>query len=146
MSNNYVMSRILDRLEKVDDCWLYTGGTNGKGYGVMTVYVHRVMFVDTNGPLPDGHEVAHICDQPNCVNPDHLMAMTHGQNVTDSHTKGRNNSFGWRGRAKLTEDDVRAIRRRVAAGERRVAMAEEFGVSLANIDSIVWRKSWRHVD
>jgi hypothetical protein len=133
-------------------CWLWQGANNGRGYGVMglnnprrSTYVHRVMYEIAKGPILDGHEVAHTCDVRNCVRPSHLVLMSHQANVTDMVTKGRSSRGTRRWSARLTEDDVRAIRVRVAAGERRAAVAEEFKVSLASVDLIVTRKRWGHV-
>lgn len=147
------IERFLAKVRKTDTCWLWTGGTNGHGYGVMgverprrTAYVHRLSYEHFHGPIPVGAEVAHSCDVRNCVNPEHLSLMTHPQNEADKAAKGRAPRGEGQWRAILTEDDVRTIRRRVAEGERRVALAKEFGVSGSNVEHIVARRRWKHVD
>jgi len=147
------VGRLMERVHKTDTCWLWTGGTNGRGYGVMgterprrTSYVHRLSYEHFCGPIPDGAEVAHSCDVRNCVNPDHLSLMSHRENEADKANKGRAPRGEGQWRAVLTEPGVRAIRSRVAGGESRRAIAEEFGVSVSNIDMIVTRKRWRHVE
>lgn len=135
-----------------DGCWLWRGGDNGRGYGVIglreprrSAYVHRVMYELAKGPILDGYEVAHTCDVRNCVRPSHLVLMTHEGNVADMVRKGRSSRGENRANARLTEDGVRAIRSRVAAGERRVELAAEFGVTVGTIDLVVTRKRWGHV-
>lgn len=146
------MERVFSKVKKTDTCWLWLGGTNGRGYGVMgverprrTAYVHRVSYEHFHGPIPDGAEVAHSCDVRNCVNPDHLSLMTHRENEDDKSAKGRVPKGEGQWRAVLAEDGVRDIRRRVASGERRKVLAAEYGVSLASIDLVVTRKRWKHV-
>lgn len=137
-----------------DGCWLYSGGTNGKGYGVIGVavpvrrmdYVHRVMFQAAHGPIPEGHEVGHTCDVRNCIRPSHLVAMTHDGNIADMTSKQRQSRGERRWSARLTEDQVRGIRVRAAQGEARRSLAREFGVSISSVDNVINRKRWAHVE
>ncbi len=67
---------------------MWTGKTNGRGYGVVRggrsdrkhSYVHRWAYEQTVGPIPDGYEIDHTCFTKLCVNPDHLEAVTVGEN------------------------------------------------------------------
>jgi hypothetical protein len=136
-----------------DGCWLWQGGDNSRGYGVMglrdprrSAYVHRVMYELAKGPILEGYEVAHTCDVRNCVRPSHLVLMTHEGNVADMMRKGRSARGANRGNSRLTEDGVRAIRSRAAAGERRAELAAEFGVTVGSVDLIVARKRWIYVE
>jgi hypothetical protein len=148
------LERLLSKTDtSPDGCWLWRGGTNGRGYGVMGLndprrmaYVHRVMYEIAKGPIVDGYEVAHTCDVRNCVRPSHLVLMTHAGNVADMVSKGRSARGASRRNTRLTEDAVRAIRLRAAAGERRVELAAEFGVSVAAVDLIVTRKRWVYLE
>ncbi len=70
-----------------------TGRTKG-GYGRITidgerVYLHRHVWEAVNGPLPEGVEVMHRCDNPPCFRYDHLVVGTHGDNLRDMFSKGR---------------------------------------------------------
>lgn len=92
----------------------------------------------------------HLCDNPPCVNPAHLRSGTPSDNRQDCVGKGRDNrTLRVRGErsphAKLTEDDVREIRRRVANGEAKRALAREFGVSDTLIRYVATRRAWRYL-
>lgn len=87
--------RFWRRVDKTDDCWLWTGGSNGLGYGVFgiatgqTMGAHRYSWQIVFGPIPDGMFVCHQCDTPACVRPDHLFLGTHEDNMVDMVSKGR---------------------------------------------------------
>jgi hypothetical protein len=79
-----------------DGCWLWKGWTDDNGYGMVHVpgeglqFCHRVAWVLTNGPLPEGRIVRHfICDNPPCCRPAHLLDGTHADNSMDAKLKGR---------------------------------------------------------
>lgn len=79
------MDQVMERVEVRGDCWLWTGGKAGAGYGVTYVaqqhrYVHRLSYEHHIGPIPEGLEIDHLCQTPLCVNPEHLEAVTHGEN------------------------------------------------------------------
>lgn len=93
--------------------------------------------------VPAGHVVMHSCDQPRCVNPEHLHIGTQGDNVRDSICKGRYNVFGHQ---RLNSAHVREIRQRVARGELQKDIARVFGVARNTISGIVTGASWGHVD
>lgn len=77
-------------------CWLWTAGTNGKGYGALygidlpgrQMYAHRYSWVLHYGPIPDGLYCCHKCDIPRCTRPDHLFLGTCKDNVNDAMKKG----------------------------------------------------------
>lgn len=163
----------VDRSRGKDACWLWTAGVNPKGYGVVShggangLRAHRVAYAIVHGAVPQHpYEVAHTCDVRNCVNPAHLKAMTHAENVADRNQKGRQdhgpNAPRFRApekrgvcrgeraaRAKLTEDDVRAIRAVYQPGKRGFgfqSLAKRYGVHGHAIEMIVKRQSWAHVE
>ena len=123
-----------------DECWLWTGSRLVSGYGRVRVkgvqaLAHRLMFVLTHGEaaIRQFEVIRHTCDNPPCVNPRHLVGGTHADNVRDKMSRGRHPRVGLVGSAhpaaKLTEADVREIRRRRKQGETGVALAREFGMS-----------------
>lgn len=89
--------RFWPKVDQRGDCWLWTGSINNYGYGMIAaggrggkvLKAHRVAWELTHGPVPDGLEVCHTCDQPRCVNPAHLWLGTHTENVRDMWRKGR---------------------------------------------------------
>lgn len=147
-----VLERILRRAVRSGECLIWTGADNGNGYGVIgdenrrSVYVHRVIAAHHLGPIPPNIQVMHSCDVRPCVEPTHLSFGTKRENEDDKVRKGRASRGEARWSAKLTEDDVRSIRRDVAAGARRADQADRYGVSLATVDLIVTRKRWKHVE
>lgn len=138
------------------DCWEWTGHHIGGGYGSFglnggNVYAHRMAWALTRGAIPDDRYVLHRCDVRHCVRPNHLYLGTASQNMLEMWRRGRHPGSP-RGRvgenhpnAKLSEDDVRTIRRLASAGVTQQALANRFGVTQTNISWVVRRKSWGHI-
>src|SRR3990167_1944062 len=83
-------SRFWQKVDKhgPDECWPYTGASGSTGYGMFwldgkNVHANRAAWLLTNGPIPDGINVLHECDNPPCVNPVHLFLGTDMDNVHD---------------------------------------------------------------
>jgi hypothetical protein len=73
-------------VEKSDGCWFWRGLVDRDGYGVFngpkaTTRAHRYVYEATRGPIPDDCDLDHLCRTRNCVNPDHLEAVSHTENV-----------------------------------------------------------------
>lgn len=96
-------------------------------------------------PRPDRASALHACDNPNCVNPDHLWWGTQAENMADMAAKGRANAPKGEASplARLTNDAVRAIRR---STEPNSALAVRYGVDKSKICRIKNRKAWTHVE
>lgn len=151
--------RFWEKVNKDDPngCWIWTGATNDKGYGQIQrgdrgegrISTHRLAWQLQHGPIPEGLDVCHECDNPPCCNPAHLFLGTHSDNMVDMYSKGRANKKPRHGEqnhaAKLTADQVREIRLLCAKGMTQNAVAQQFGVSEAAIQKIVKRKNWKHL-
>jgi len=145
----------VDQSASVTECWPWMGARHRAGYGAFGVrhqradYAHRVAWRLTYGEIPAGLQVLHLCDNPPCVNPAHLILGTQLANIRDMDAKGRRINapqLGERnGNAKLTAETVREIRRRRAAGEPRKAVAAAFGVSESAVKQAINGRTWRHV-
>lgn len=132
------MLRFWDHVSLPDGCWVWKASTFDTGYGQFkfgerTVRTHRFLWEQVYGPIPDGLDVLHHCDNPPCVRLDHLFLGTDQDNSDDKVAK-RRHGFGERHpRAKLTDAQVAEIRARRAAGERPYKLAREFGVTYMQI-------------
>lgn len=147
----------VDRSGGREACWPWRASRKAKGYGSfrlngVVVQASRAAYEFTHGPLPAGMQALHRCDNPPCCNPDHLFPGTNADNVQDKVFKGRQAGgaktaiLGERhGMAKLTAEDVREIRRMVAAGALQREAAARFGIRDNTVSKIVARKSWGHV-
>ncbi len=102
------------------DCWMWTANTRS-GYGQIKGYchkmkkyrplcAHRVSWELYNGKISGDMNVLHRCDNPLCVNPDHLFLGTHLDNARDRVEKCREARGERHGRSKLTDDEVDDIR------------------------------------
>lgn len=92
-----IIDRLMEKVDKhPDGCWIFTGAKIATGYGKISdrrshaVFAHRVSYAHFKGPIPPGLKVLHQCDNPSCVNPDHLSVGTQKENWLDARAKGRN--------------------------------------------------------
>lgn len=134
-----------------DECWVWTRALN-KGYGMISIGngklrgAHIVAWeLATGESLPKGMVIRHTCDNPPCTNPAHLLVGTHADNVNDRVEHGQPNKGTDNPRAKLTDDDVRTIRRLSHSGMAQKTIAKQFGINQANVSMIVTRQTWKHV-
>jgi len=144
-------TRLAHYTKKGAGCWEWTGSRDPNGYGRLNIggypaLAHRLSWqVHCHEISPEQH-VLHRCDNPACVRPDHLFLGDQADNNHDMIAKGRFSpgvSLGEdHGHAKLTDDDVRAIR---AHPGPQTAIAKQFGISQAQVSDIKRRKSWAHL-
>lgn len=109
---------------------------------------HRVSYEMNVGKIPDGLHVCHTCDNPKCVNPNHLFLGTHTDNMRDMFAKGRcvrNQKGSLNNASKLTEEDVVAIKYMRKNGFKLRVIAEKYGVSLTTISAVMCKQNWSSV-
>lgn len=132
---------------KDDECWNWIGSIGPDGYGavyigpagaVRQLKAHRISYVYTNGPIPDGMCVLHKCDNPSCVNPAHLFLGTRKDNNLDKVQKGRqpHNQGETNPRAKLTRQGAEEIRKMLDAGYTQTELARMFDIGQAQISRV----------
>lgn len=138
-----VLDRLLRKVKinQGTGCWEWQGYKNNGGYGIIgvnkeTFRTHRLSWTLHRGPIPDGALVCHHCDNPCCVNPDHLFLGSQHDNVQDSIRKGKNNPAGNR---KYSLEHTRKIRAFCSSGKYGVLSqaARKYGVSRQHVWSIV---------
>jgi hypothetical protein len=142
------------RFEKFVDrsgkCHLWTGGVLNSGYGQFSLgvqnntLVHRFAWEQQFGPVPDGLQVCHTCDEPLCVNINHLWVGTPKDNADDMVEKGRQRSaYGEKSAsAKLTEKQVLEIRE---SDDLLRVLAVRYGMGQSQISKIKRREAWAHL-
>ena len=150
--NNTTEKRFWSRVNKETECWNWTGYFVGNQYGRIKLNgkvhrAHRMSWIIHNGDIPDGMCILHKCDNPSCVNPDHLFLGTRADNMADMDAKGRRANFKGanNGNSKLTEAKVREIRMWSELGYLQKRIATAYGVSKVNVSAIKHRRSWKHV-
>lgn len=134
-------------------CLVWFGDKDSNGYGRLRhagskcYPAHRLMFELRKGPIPEGLKIRHTCDNPPCINPDHLIIGTQKQNVADMFERGRANraSGEAHGRAKLTQAIVEAARARYVPRRQPSirALAQEHGVSMSTMRAALVGDHWK---
>jgi len=154
--------RFWDKVQKTKSCWLWTGHRNRNGYGCgirnhyKRILAHRASWIINCGEIPNGKLVLHKCDNPPCVNPEHLFIGTYRDNNIDMYKKGRGTQGAKQGskniNSKLTEEDVKFIKNNWQKSNRWNKpqnsidnLAKRFNVSKHTIRNIIYNNSWNHV-
>jgi hypothetical protein len=145
--NQKDLARFERSVAKTEACWLWTGTVRSDGYGVMSVggrggrivAAHRLAYEHYVRAIPSlaehhGFCVCHICDVRACVNPEHLFIAPQRVNLLDAQMKGR-----LRGRrAKLSDEDVREMRRLYAVGDTTTQeIADRYGCSQPYVSRVL---------
>lgn len=144
--------RFWSKVKKTSKCWIWTGSLSPAGYGMFGATSNKLMVASRfswqlhNGPIPPGLFVCHHCDNPPCVNPEHLFVGTNKENQTDAIRKGRFR-LGYR---KLTEKQIREIRTKyvghsvLPTPECRF-LAKKYGVTNNAIRDAWKGNSWKNL-
>lgn len=135
---------------KDSSCWEWLANKWSNGYGQLwigrpvisfstTVLAHRVSWMlENDKDIPEGMFVLHKCDNPGCVNPDHLYLGSHCDNMSDMINKQR---YG-RPNAILSEIDITEVRNMLLLGHTHQDTADKFGVCKSTITHISTGRNW----
>lgn len=128
-------------------CWNWARGKDLDGYGAYRINgiqkkAHRYSYELYVGPIPDGLVVMHSCDNPSCVNPDHLSLGTNAGNQADKVKKGRQ-AIGQRvGSSRLNESQIIDI---YTSNDPTNVLLKRYGLSVSHFNRIVNGVVWGHV-
>lgn len=142
-----IEDRFFSRFIKMDSgCWQWTAHADKNGYGVLpgdkkNIRAHRLSYEIHVGQIPKELFVCHRCDNPGCVNPDHLFLGTAKDNNQDSLKKGRHYVGEKNGRAKLTWEKVKNIRQ---SNKSKKELAIIYEVSVQTIKAVKNNKVWKN--
>lgn len=144
-------------IDRVTGCWIWTGDRDKDGYGLWQlkkqplgngkylrkrIRASRLSWQIYKGPIPDGMRVLHTCDNPPCVNPEHLFLGTPKQNSEDMSAKGRSPRGERQGKSVLKEADVIFIRN---SDKTLDELAAQYGVSIQTISDARNGRTWSHI-
>jgi hypothetical protein len=155
ISNNAKrVERFWSKVQKTDHCWIWTGhcltskwpyGQFWLGNGIQKhIYAHRFSAFLHFGDIQD-KIVCHKCDNPRCVNPEHLFVGTIKDNMRDMYNKGRNVHYkgSLNHNSKLTESDVAIIRKNTTLSVKQ--LSDKFGVHQDTVRAVINRRNWKHI-
>jgi len=122
---------------EVGECWEWFGPKHRQGYGYhKQTMAHRYSYQLYKGAFPKELHVCHSCDNPSCVNPDHLRVGTKSENTKDAIERGQHKIGENSVKAKLSNIDVAIIRASLEAGISGKVLADKFNVCEATISKI----------
>jgi len=143
--------------QELGPCWLWTAGgnrrpgSNENGYGAFwlkelrqNISAHRMSWILAHAD-PGEMLVLHKCDNPRCVRPEHLFIGTQQDNIDDKVQKSRQAKGSRIGRTKVTEEQVREIRRLRRDGLTQREIGERFGIAQCQVSAIVRGVVWKDV-
>lgn len=150
LSMKSIEEKFWAKVKKSDGCWLWIGAKNPAGYGTITkhygknFYAHRLSYQLRHGNIPLGMLVCHICDNPSCVNPDHLFLGTDKDNKRDMINKKRSASGEKNFHSKLTTCEVVNIREEYSKGIIGIRpLAKKYNVSYTTVQRILKGYAWK---
>jgi hypothetical protein len=149
------VARFWSKVQSQSDavCWPWSASISVSGYGLFRINnrmisAHRLAYLLGNKEQPGPLHVLHRCDTKRCCNPKHLFLGTNRDNIDDYAAKGLGQNLGHNqtgernGNARLTENDVRAIR---AASDVQRIIAARYGITQVMVSRIKLRKAWSRV-
>lgn len=152
MSRPHTYDSLIANTKNVNGCWEWTRGKSVDGYGRVLYYgknitTHRLVWLLKYGVHPGPMHVLHSCDNPPCINPDHLKLGTHSENMEDMtrrghrvHLPGDKNPA-----ARLSASEVELIKDLLEQGMRGTNIAKLFNVHKTTISHIKVGRNWSSV-
>lgn len=133
-----------------NECWNWGYSKTPYGYGGFTFkrkrYIaSRISYETYVGEIPEGMHVCHKCDNPSCVNPNHLFIGTVQENMTDMVNKNRSAKGSHHSQAKLNESSVKEIKKLLKQNVSHKELAEKFGVGVRAISKINLGQRWGYI-
>lgn len=143
-----MIERFMNKIEPIPwtGCWIWTAGINKAGYGIFAVnrksqLAHRISYILYKGKIPLGKFVCHSCDNPTCVNPDHLWLGTAKDNAVDRMVKGRNaDQRGYK--SALAKWELKTVQAMREAKGSLNELTKQYGISKSQISKIRSGKCW----
>jgi hypothetical protein len=146
------VKKFWSRVDKksADECWLWIGAFDKDGYGQMRDGIrkiqdrgHKFSYRLHFGVIPKNMCVCHKCDNPSCVNPNHLFLGTALDNQKDKMAKNRHAKGESQGHSKLTNEQISQIRSR--ANDDYKVLCSEFNIVPSTVYRIWHKESWKHI-
>ena len=132
-------------LVDANGCWMWAGPRSVHGRAILNIngrskYAYRVVWEELKGPIPDGLQCCHKCDEPACVNPEHIFLGTAKDNMRDCAAKGRIRGGSPKGDAnrmtKFADALIAQMRSELAHGARQIDLVRAYGISRSHANRI----------
>ena len=145
-----IKCRILSFVEKTEKgCWVWKGSLDKDGYGLISIddksrRVHRISYeAFKEKKIPFNKNACHHCDNPSCVNPDHVFIAESYENTQDMIDKGRSRFSG--SKKVLNKEKVAKIKQLSELGFSKTEIGRMFEIEQSHVAQIIEYKIWKHV-
>lgn len=140
-----------ERIEKTESCWIWKGSKIKSGYGIISfggkpISAHRLSWKIHHEEIGSDMIVRHLCNNPICVNPEHLAIGTHQDNSDDRVKAGNSGKGSQNCNSSLNEEDIKKIKNLLVLGISGAEIGRRFNVSRTTINNIKKQRTWRHVN